>query len=39
MKVEDPELLDQPPFQEMNAVAAHSTGTVDDDDDSDEDDA
>ena len=33
MKVEDPELLDLPPFQELNAVAPHTTGTVDDDDD------
>jgi hypothetical protein len=33
MKIEDPELLDLPPFQESYAVASHSTGTVDDDDD------
>jgi hypothetical protein len=33
MKLEDPELLDLPPFQEMSAVAPHTTGTVDDDDD------
>jgi hypothetical protein len=33
MKFEDPELLDLPPFQESNPVAAHTTGTVDDDDD------
>jgi len=33
MKLEDPQLLDLPPFQEMNAVATHTTGTVDDDDD------
>ena len=33
MKLEDPELLDRPPFQEINAVAPHTTGTVDDDDD------
>jgi hypothetical protein len=33
MKLEDPELLDTPSFQEMSAVAPHTTGTVDDDDD------
>ena len=32
MKVEDPELLGLPPFQELNAVAPQTTGTVDDDD-------
>jgi hypothetical protein len=32
MKVEDPELLEVPPFQELNAVAPQTTGTVDDDD-------
>jgi hypothetical protein len=32
MKVEDPELLELPPFQELNSTAPHSTGTVDDDD-------
>jgi hypothetical protein len=33
MKVEDPELLELPPFPELNAVAPQTTGTVDDDDD------
>jgi hypothetical protein len=33
MKTEDPELLELPPFQESNALASHTTGTVDDDDD------
>jgi hypothetical protein len=33
MNVEDPELLDLPSLQGMNAVAPHTTGTVDDDDD------
>ena len=32
MKVEDPELLELPPFPELNAVAPQTTGTVDDDD-------
>jgi hypothetical protein len=32
MKVEDPELLEVPPFQELNAIAPQTTGTVDDDD-------
>ena len=32
MTVEDPELLEPPPFQELNAIAPHTTGTVDDDD-------
>jgi hypothetical protein len=32
MKVEDLELLEVPPFQELNAVAPQTTGTVDDDD-------
>jgi hypothetical protein len=32
MKVEDPELLELPPFPELNAVAPPTTGTVDDDD-------
>jgi hypothetical protein len=36
MKVEDPELLELPPFQELNAVAPHTTGTVDDDDEPDD---
>jgi hypothetical protein len=33
MKIEDPELLELPPFPELNAVAPQTTGTVDDDDD------
>jgi len=33
MKIKDPEPLDLPSFQESNAVAPHTTGTVDDDDD------
>jgi hypothetical protein len=33
MKVEDPELLEVPPFQELNEIASRTTGTVDDDDD------
>lgn len=32
MKVEDPELLDVPPFQQLNENAPRTTGTVDDDD-------
>jgi hypothetical protein len=32
MKVEDPELLELPPFQELKAIAPQTTGTVDDDD-------
>jgi hypothetical protein len=32
MTVEDPELFESPPFQELNAIAPHTTGTVDDDD-------
>jgi hypothetical protein len=32
MKVEDPELLEVPPFQELNEIAPRTTGTVDDDD-------
>ncbi|MEO7205508.1 MAG: hypothetical protein ABI356_09480 [Steroidobacteraceae bacterium] len=32
MKVEDPEFLELPPFQELYAVASQTTGTVDDDD-------
>ena len=32
MKVEDRELLELPPFQELNAIAPQTTGTVDDDD-------
>ena len=32
MKVEDPELLELPPFQELNDIAQPATGTVDDDD-------
>ena len=32
MKVEDRELLELPPFQELNATAPQTTGTVDDDD-------
>jgi hypothetical protein len=32
MIVEDPELLEVPPFQELNEVAPRTTGTVDDDD-------
>jgi hypothetical protein len=36
MKVEDPELLEVPPFQELKATAAHTTGTVDDDDEQDD---
>jgi hypothetical protein len=31
MKIEDPESLELP-FEELNAVAAQTTGTVDDDD-------
>jgi hypothetical protein len=34
MKVEDPELLEVPPFQELSAVTPPTTGTVDDDDES-----
>jgi hypothetical protein len=30
MKIEDPELLKLPPFQELNSVAPPTTGTVDD---------
>jgi hypothetical protein len=33
MKIQDPKLLDLPPFQVLNAAAPHTTGTVDDDDD------
>jgi hypothetical protein len=33
MKAEDPELFDLRQFRELNAVAPHTTGTVDDDDD------
>jgi len=36
MKVEDPELLELPPFQELNSIAAQTTGTVDDDADEEE---
>ncbi|HEY2779766.1 MAG TPA: hypothetical protein VGI90_03270 [Steroidobacteraceae bacterium] len=36
MKIEDPELLELPPFSELNAVAPRSTGTVDDDDEPDD---
>jgi hypothetical protein len=32
MKIEESELLELPPFQELNAVAPPATGTVDDDD-------
>jgi hypothetical protein len=32
MKVEDPELLEVPPFQELSEIAPRTTGTVDDDD-------
>jgi hypothetical protein len=32
MKIQDPEILDLPPFQELNAVSPPTTGTVDDDD-------
>ncbi len=32
MKIEDPDLLGVPPFQELSALPPHSTGTVDDDD-------
>lgn len=32
MKVEDPELLEVPPFQELNEIVPRTTGTVDDDD-------
>ena len=32
MKIEDPELLEVPPFQESNEIGPRSTGTVDDDD-------
>jgi hypothetical protein len=34
MTVEDPELLEPLPFQQLNAIAPHTTGTVDDDDQS-----
>ena len=37
MKVEDPELLELPPFPELNAVAPQTTGTVDDDDEPEDD--
>jgi hypothetical protein len=33
MKAEDPELFDRRQLWELNAVAPHTTGTVDDDDD------
>lgn len=32
MKIDDPELLEVPPFQELNEVVPRTTGTVDDDD-------
>jgi hypothetical protein len=32
MKIEDPELLELPPFQELSSIAPPTTGTVDDDD-------
>jgi hypothetical protein len=32
MKIDDPELLEVPPFQELNEVVPRATGTVDDDD-------
>ncbi len=32
MKIEDPDLLDVPPFAELGAMPAHTTGTIDDDD-------
>jgi hypothetical protein len=32
MKIEDPELLELPPFPELNGFAPQTTGTVDDED-------
>jgi hypothetical protein len=36
MKVEDPEFLELPRFQEPRSIAPHTTGTVDDDDEPDD---
>jgi hypothetical protein len=36
MKIEDPELLDLPPFLQLDAVAPRTTGTVDDNDEADD---
>ncbi len=32
MKIENPELLELPPFQELSSIVPLTTGTVDDDD-------